>query len=302
MYQVGNTDLETLRRPGSDQPGVSRHVIPQKQSNKGNIQSVQRALQILDVITASGGEATLTDIANTLQLKISTCHHLLSTLIAAGYAAKRRGSRTYVLGSRILVLSTVCLREVNLPQRAQRTLEMLNLKTREAVQLAVLQGDDIVTVLHKEALQAVRVDIGGIGKAGAAHATATGKAILAWIADREFLRVVEAKGLPAFTPNTITDVGALREELRLVRRLGFAMDREEYQPGVLCIGAPVRTPLGTVIGSISVSCPIFRADDATIESIRDLVVSAAQLLSSEDGGSPAADDTPLTTASINRRR
>jgi len=292
MDHVIHSELDTSEVPDADQLEVAR-----KPSGKGNIQSVQRALQILDVIGASGGEATLTDVANKLQLKISTCHHLLSTLITAGYAAKRRGSRTYVLGSRILALSTACLREVNLPQRAQRTLEVLNVKTREAVQLAVLQGDDIVTVLRKEALHAVRVDLGGMGKSGAAHATATGKAILAWIPEAEFLRVVEAKGLTAFTPRTITNLEALREELRFVRRLGFAMDREEFQPGVLCIGAPVRTPSGTVIGSISVSCPVFRADDATIASIRDLVVSAAQSLYSEGAGSPAATAGGATSTS-----
>jgi IclR family acetate operon transcriptional repressor len=302
MDQAGHNELDTLRAGSGGQLGSVNNVI-RKQSGKGAIQSVQRALQILDVIGSSGGEATLTDIANKLQLKIPTCHHLLSTLISAGYAAKRRGSRAYVLGSRILALSTVCLREVNLPQRAQRTLEVLNVKTREAVQLAVLQGDEIVTVLRKEALHAVRVDLGGIGKSGAAHATATGKAILAWIPEAELLRLIETKGLSTFTPRTITDLEALREELRLVRLLGFAMDREEFQPGVLCIGAPVRTPSGTVIGSISVSCPVFRADDATTANIRELVVSAAQSLSLEEAGSPAvaAGDTSSTTCTDQRK-
>lgn len=257
---------------------------PAKRAEISGVQSVHRALQILDAIAYSGGEATLSDLAQRVQLKISTCHHLLSTLVEAGYAAKRRGSRSYVLGSRILALSTVCLREVNLPQRAQRVIEVLNAKTREAVQLAVLQGDDLVTVIRKEALHAVRVDAAGLGKSDAGHATASGKAILAWIPDAELVRIVEAKGLRAFTEHTITDFEKLREELRLVRRLGFAMDREEFQPGVLCIGAPIRTPSGTVIGSISVSCPLFRADEATIEDIRNLVVSAAQSLSSEAAG------------------
>lgn len=267
-----------------------------KRAEPNSIQSVRRALQLLDAIASSGGEATLTDLAQQAQLKVSTCHHLLSTLVEAGYAAKRRGSRTYVLGSRILVLSTVCLREVNLPQRAQRVIEVLNMKTGEAVQLAVLQGDDLVTVMRKEALHAVRVDAAGLGKSNAAHATASGKAILAWIPEAELQRIVEAKGLPAFTPNTITEFTALREELRVVRRLGFAIDREEFQPGVLCVGAPIRTPSGTVIGSISVSCPVFRAEPAAIETMRDLVVAAAQSLSSDDNQSTGSDQAARSPA------
>jgi IclR family acetate operon transcriptional repressor len=271
---------------------------PARRAEVSGVQSVHRALQILDAIAFSGGEATLSDLAKRVQLKISTCHHLLSTLVEAGYAAKRRGSRSYVLGSRILALSTVCLREVNLPQRAQRVIEVLNAKTREAVQLAVLQGDDLVTVIRKEALHAVRVDAAGLGKSDAGHATASGKAILAWIPDAELVRIVEAKGLRAFTEHTITDFEKLREELRLVRRLGFAMDREEFQLGVLCIGAPIRTPSGTVIGSISVSCPLFRADEATIEEIRNLVVSAAQSLSSEAAGPATPIDADKTATTI----
>ena len=260
-------------------------ATPAKRSDAGGVQSVHRALQILNAIADAGGEATLTALAHKVQLKVSTCHHLLSTLIEAGYAAKRRGARTYVLGSRILALSTVCLREVNLPQRAQRVIETLNVKTGEAVQLAVLQGNDLVTLIRREALHAVRVDAAKLGKSDAAHATATGKAILAWIPEAELLRIVEAKGLPAFTEHTITSFEKLREELRLVRRNGYAMDREEFQLDVLCIGAPIRTSSGTVIGSISVSSPVFRVDEEKIEKFRELIVSAAQSLSHEVTGS-----------------
>jgi IclR family transcriptional regulator, acetate operon repressor len=284
---------------GASQPNSVN--APMKRADAG-VQSVHRALQILDAIAYSGGEATLTDLAQRVQLKISTCHHLLSTLVEAGYAAKRRGSRSYVLGSRILALSTVCLREVNLPQRAQRVIEVLNAKTREAVQLAVMQGDELVTVIRKEALHAVRVDAAGLGKSDAGHATASGKAILAWIPDAELVRLVEVKGLRAFTEHTITDFETLREELRLVRRLGFAVDREEFQLGVLCIGAPIRTPSGTVIGSISVSCPVFRADEATIDDIRDLVVTAAQSLSSEAAGPPVGPVKSPATHTVSARK
>jgi IclR family acetate operon transcriptional repressor len=250
----------------------------------GGIQSVRRAFRILDVIASSGGEASLTEIASISGLKISTCHHLLNTLILAGYAARQRGSRSYVLGSRILGLSTMCLKQVNLPRQAQRVVETLNVRTQEAVQIAVLQGDDLVTVMRKETLHAVRVDAGTPGKSNAAHATATGKAILAWLPEAELARLVDARGLNRFTEHTITDYQTLVEELRIVRRVGFAMDREEYQKDVCCIGAPIRTPSGTVLGSISVSCPAFRADQQILESIRSQVVAAAQKLSADLAG------------------
>jgi IclR family acetate operon transcriptional repressor len=286
--------LDVARAAGSAAEG-SDAARSSGDGGKTAVRSVQRALLILDTIAATGGEAGLTEIAQRTGLKVSTCHHLLATLIQSGYAAKRRGTRSYVLGSRILSLSTMCLKQVNLPQQAQRVIETLNARTQEAVQLAVLQGDDLVTVMRKETLHAIRVDAGTVGKSAAAHATATGKAILAWLPEGELRRLVEARGLPAFTPNTITDYDMLVEELRLVRRRGYAVDREEFQLGVCCIGAAIRTPSGTVLGSISVSAPVFRADEKTLEAIRMQVIAAAQMLSADLAGNGRAGGSCAST-------
>jgi IclR family acetate operon transcriptional repressor len=251
------------------------------------VQSVERALDLLEIVAAAGGEATLTQISTGSGLNISTCHHLLATLIAKGYVAKLPGKRTYVLGSRVLYLSSLCLKQVNLPQRSQRVIDALSARTGEAVQLAILQGDELITVLRKEASHAVRVDAAALGKTSAAHATATGKAILAWLPETEIARIVAAKGLPSYTANTITDLARLLDELRLVRRHGYAMDREEFQQGVICIGSAIRDYAGAVVGSISVSIPSFRATDETVARIRDEVLAAVRSLSA-DLGEPSA--------------
>lgn len=264
----------------AEAPAVHPRPAPPAGARNG-VQAVMRAFRILDAVAAVGGEASLTEIARAAGLKTSTCHHLLATLIQCGYAAKRRGTRSYVLGSRILSLANLCLKEINLPQRAQRIIESLNVRTREAVQLAVLQGDDLVTVMRKETLSPIRVDAGTEGKTDAAHATATGKAILAWLPEPELLRLVKVKGLRSFTPNTIVELPKLMDELRLVRRHGYAMDREEFQIGVCCVGAPIRTASGTVLGSISVSSPVYRANEKTIETLRNQVIEAAHLLSAD---------------------
>ncbi len=263
-------------------------------AQSGRVQSVERALHLLEIVAAAGGEATLTQISAGSGLNISTCHHLLATLIAKGYVAKLPGKRTYVIGSRVLYLSSLCLKQVNLPQRSQRVLDALNARTGEAVQLAVLQGEELITVLRKEASHPVRVDAATIGKTSAAHATATGKAILAWLPETEIARIVAAKGLPSYTTNTITDLATLLEELRLVRRHGYAMDREEFQQGVICIGAAIRDYAGAVVGSISVSIPSFRATtEETVARIRDEVLAAVRSLSADLGDPTAALEQPL---------
>jgi IclR family acetate operon transcriptional repressor len=267
--------------------GKERHGImparPPMGRDHGGIQALDRAFLILDVIADAGGEAKLTEMAHIAGLNISTCHHLISTLHNWGYVARGPNSRSYVLGSRILHLSAACLRQVDLPRRAQSFVDRLNDQTREAVHLAIMQDTNLVNVLRRDARHAVRVDAGLGGNSNAAHATATGKAILAWLPPTELDRIVADKGLTAFTPHTITDIDRLKEELRLTRRNGFAMDREEFQLGVVCIGAAIRDHAGAVVGSIGVSSPVFRATAEYIDQIRAHLIAAVDELSTELG-------------------
>ncbi|MBB5047289.1 IclR family acetate operon transcriptional repressor [Rhodopseudomonas rhenobacensis] len=269
------------------QRDAERHCVmparPPMGRDNGGIQALDRAFLILDIIADAGGEAKLTEIAGIAGLNVSTCHHLISTLYNWGYVARGPNSRSYVLGSRILHLSAACLRQVDLPRRAQIYLDRLNDQTHEAVQLAIMQGTNLVNVLRRESRHAVRVDAGLGGKSNAAHATATGKAILAWLPPSELDRIIADKGLTAFTPQTITDLDRLKEELRIVRRNGVAVDREEFQPGVICIGAAIRDHAGAVVGSISVSSPLFRATDDYVDDIKRHLISATNELSSELG-------------------
>ena len=252
------------------------------------IQSVSRALHLLELIAEMGGQATLSDLAKRAGLNISTAHHLLATLVARGYVARAGARRVYYLGPKILQLSTARVRQVGLIDMAAPYLRRLNEETGETVHLATLQGEDLVTLIKLEAHHAVRVDAGTVGKSNAAHATATGKAILAWLPEREMLRVLAGKGMTRFTGNTITDVTGLIEELRHVRRNGFAVDREEFQPGVICLGAAVRDHTGGVIGAISISTPTLRADQAYLDTITGLLKQATRALS-EEFGSPVAE-------------
>jgi IclR family acetate operon transcriptional repressor len=263
-------------------PGTKAHPPRSRaEGERHSIQSVDRALFLLETIAEAGGEATLTDLANRTGLNISTCHHLLATLIQRGFAAKVPGRRLYALGARILHLSHACL-QVDLPRRAQPYLEAVNAATGETVHLAGLQGDAVVTLSRREARHAVRVDSGQVGKLEAPHATSLGKAIMAWLPEEEMQRMV-GQSMKRFTDHTITDVPGLIESLRHVRRNGYAIDREEFLPGVICVGAAIRDQAGTVIGAISASTPTMRATPEHINLMRDEIVQAARALSAQFG-------------------
>lgn len=260
-------NVRQSRAPGA-RPAGERH----------GIQSVDRAITLLEVIADAGGEATLTEIATRAGLNISTSHHLLSTLVRRGYVAKVAGRRSYALGGRILELGYASLRRIGLPQRAERFIARLSETTGEAVHLVTLQGDTMVRLAQREARLP---SPGPVARPDGAHAKASGKAILAWLPEYEAKRVTTAQGMIRFTPNTITEWPALKEELRHVRRNNYAMDREEYQPGYICIGAAVRDYQGAVIASISASTPLVRATEEHLELIRGEVVDAAHSLSAE---------------------
>jgi IclR family acetate operon transcriptional repressor len=270
-------DATILPGPGAK----ARAPRPRADGERHSIQSVDRALFLLETIAEAGGEATLTDLANRTGLNISTCHHLLATLIQRGFAAKVPGRRLYALGPRILYLGHACL-QVDLPRRAQPYLEAINRATGETVHLAALQGDSVVTLAVREARHAVRVDTGRVGKLEASHATSVGKAILAWLPEDEMRRIL-AHGMKRYTEHTITEFPVLLESLRVVRRNGYALDREEHLPGVFCVGAAIRDHVGTVIGAISASTPAMRATDEHLALMRDEIVNATRALSAEFG-------------------
>jgi IclR family acetate operon transcriptional repressor len=252
-----------------------------KKASRHSIQSVDRALLLLETIAEMGGEATLTELSNRTALNISTCHHLLATLIKRNFVAKVPGRRLYALGGRILYIGHACL-QVDLPRRAQTYMESVNQSTGETVHLAALQGDVIANLSVREARHAVRVETGRLGRIPAPHAQSIGKAILAWLPDDEVRRIV-GNGLTRYTSNTIADFPDLLESLSGVRRIGYAIDHEEYLPGVICIGAAIRDHTGGIVGSISASTPTMRADDKHLTLMREQVLEAARGLSAEFG-------------------
>lgn len=281
-------------------PGPAAKARPLRAAAAGDrhsIQSVDRALFLLETIAEAGGEATLTELATRTGLNISTCHHLLATLIKRGFAAKVSGRRLYALGARILYLGHACL-QVDLPRRAQPYLETVNRATGETVHLAALQGDAVVTLSVREARHAVRVDTGEVGKLEAPHATAVGKAMLAWLPEDEIRRIL-ADGMKRFTDNTITEFPAFVEALRIVRRNGYAIDREEFLPGVICVGAAIRDQAGTVLGAISASTPSMRASEEHIALMRDEVCAATRALSAEFGEPNSQPNTDRPQAIAN---
>ena len=252
------------------------------------IQSIERALDLLDILASGDSELALHEIAARAGLNNSTCHHLLATLVKRGYVGRNRRTRSYFLGGRITELSNSRLKQFNLTDIAMPELRQLNESTRESVHLAVMQGHALVTLAKLESRLPVGVGSDEAGKTNAAHATATGKAILAWLPEAEIARVIASHGMPRFTDKTIGSIAGLMEDLRLTRRNGYAIDSEEFQPGVVCFGAAIRDHAGAVIGSVSCSMPLMRAKGKERDKVKAAVKLCAAAISERLGGTQAA--------------
>lgn len=268
---------------GNGGSGLARlaHGHNARPGERNGIQSVDRAVTLLETIAEAGGEATLTEIAGRAGLNISTSHHLLSTLVHRGYVSKVPGKRSYALGGRIAYLNDACRREIELPQRAAPLMARITKTTGESVHLVALQREKMVTLARSGLTRPAPPPIAVMG---GAHAKASGKAMLAWLPEHESRRIVTAHGMIRFTPNTITEWPVLNEQLRLVRRHSFSIDREEFQPGMVCVGSAIRDHKGAVVAALAASTSTSRATDEHVALMREEVIAAALTLSAELGG------------------
>ena len=164
-------------------------------------------------------------------------------------------SRGYALGSRVHELVDLAEGKTDIGELLKDDLKDFGSQIGHGVQLAVLTETSLVTKLRVSASheKSASLDSDELIKMRALHATATGKAILAWLPEIELVRVISANGLTQYTEKTLTTISGLIEDLRLVRRRGYSIDDEELKEGVVCIGAALRDPGGAIVGSISMT-------------------------------------------------
>ena len=230
----------------------SGSVVP---AGSRQIQSVVRALDILEVLAKESDGLALSELSGRVGLNSSTCHHLISTLVARGYVLHLGRSRGYALGSKVHEMVDLALGESDPSELLKDDLRLLGSQIGHGVQLAVLAETSLLTKLRFPApdRDAEALEPDELIKLRALHATATGKAIMAWLPEIELVRVISVNGLTRYTGKTLTALSGLIENLRLVRRYGYSIDDEELKDGVVCIGAALRDSGGAIVGSISMT-------------------------------------------------
>ena len=237
----------------------------------GGVQSVHRALDVLEALAAAGGSASLGDLAAACGLPAPTLHRLAGTLADRGYL-RRLPDRRYSLGSRLVPLGADA--HALLGERALPVLRGLAELTGESANLAVLTQGCAEYVAQAPGRHTMRT-FTEVGNRVALHCTGVGKALLAAVPPAQASRLIGAAPLAALTAGTITGPAALHAEIALTRSRGYALDEGEMETGVRCVavGLPGTAPM-----AISVSGPAARmTDDLIAAAVSALRTAADQL-------------------------
>ena len=227
---------------------------------------------ILETLQEEDG-ARISDVADALDLANSTAYRHLSTLAEQGYVLKEDGE--YYLSMRFLRFGHYVRQRKKSYQLAAPKVAELAGKTDERAEFMVEEHGRSVFVHREVGDNAVRTD-SGIGKSHPLHATAAGKAILAFLPDDRIQAILDRHGLDAHTDDTITDREALFEEVEAIRERGVSYNKQEYIEGLRAVGVPVLAPDESVIGALSVSGPTHRLKGPRFEEeIPDLLLGTA---------------------------
>lgn len=220
--------------------------------SKASVQSLIRAFDLLEILAAAGGEASLTELAQASHLPAATTHRIMRTLAEGGYVHQGR-SRRYSLGPSLIHLGERAGRMLG--SRANPHLEALAKQTGETANLAILEGDAVVYIAQAASNHTMRM-FTEVGRRFSPHSTGVGKALLSQLHDAEVRALLVRTGTPARTPNTITEPEGVLDAIRITRDRGYAIDDAEQELGVRCVAVPV---IGApTITAVSVSGPASR--------------------------------------------
>ncbi len=233
------------------------------------LQSLSRGLDALSYMSAQPGPVRLTDVAEALGVDKSNAAHLLKTLVASGYA-RQDDSRRYLPSDRLASRARTehTLEEIVAVKEAWRPmLEALVARTGECAHLAVLVGPRVWYIDKVDSPLPLKVDH-PIGALSPLHCTALGKAFLS------FGQAQMPTEQPAFTPRTLITRRALVDEIERTRGRGYAIDDEEFAPGIRCVARPIYDEAGAMIAAIGVSGPSVRVTDARLHDLGRIVAAA----------------------------
>ena len=254
-------------------------------SHTEHVKSSARTLDILEAISLMPNGGTLTEIARELSIPLSSLHGLIGTMVDKCYLTSPGDTGRYFLGSKVASLVMAYHAQLDLPSLAAPQMDHLARRSGETISLSVLRGNEIVFIDKRAGAGLVQV-VNPVGTRLPAHATGSGKVMLAHLPLDHVKRLYPESDLPVLTPATIDTRSHLLDILEVVRAHGYALDESESDGAVWAVAACVRDSQGTPVAALSMVAPVFRVGDTHLKEWPDWVMEAAGQVSLALGYTP----------------
>lgn len=244
------------------------------------VQSVDRALQIIETLAEDDEGYRLTDLAIRTGLSPSTVHRLLTTLENRRFVQFDREESKWHIGAQSFVVGSTFMHRRNFAAQALPYLRKLRDRTRETANLAIVDDESIIVVSRIESREVMR-SLTKVGGRVAMSVSGIGKAVLATYSDADVTAIIRRQGMPRLTEKSIVRPGELFRELQMVRRQGYAVDNEEARLGLRCVAAVIFNDCNEPLAAVSVSGMTDRLNDERVPEIGTIVRQVAAELTSE---------------------
>ncbi len=257
-----------------------------------SVPGLERGLSLLEMLSESSGGLTLSQFVRRSGLPKSSIHCLVVTLVRLGYLHRCERTHRFKLGLKLVSLANTALTQAELRDRAASHLRALGQETRLTVHMAIFEQNEAVIIDKVEPPGLVKLST-WIGKRMDVHCTGVGKALLAYLNDEELDRLIQEHGLSKHNDNTITSPRKLKSQLAQIKQLHYALDDEEDEIGLRCIGAPVLDHLGRAVAALSVSGTTNQITPENCGALAQKAVRASSAISADlestvEFASPAA--------------
>lgn len=244
--------------------------------------TIDKILDTLEIVSRREKGIGIVELSNLSGLRLSTAHRIVSALVKRGYLSQPNKRGKYYPSNESMQFGVSTKIVMQLVDIAYSFLLELNSVTNEAVSLAILDKYEATIIEHFESNQGLRFT-SHVGAKAPLHSTAVGKVLLAGMRDEEVEVFLKRKALPSRTENTITSVNRLEEELSAIKREGIALDDEEDEIGLKCIGAPIKDSKGAIVASMAISGPSARLNGKKIRELKRLIATYAMKISNSLG-------------------
>jgi len=267
----------TVPLPDADGQPASEDATPARRQHS-TLSSVRNAARLLKEFSHGSREIGVTELSRRLGIGKSTAHRLLSTLAEERLLEQDPDTGAYRLGLAMYELGASVSMHTDLHNACIPVIDQLAAATRETVQIAVLDGREVVYVERRDSPQTLRL-FGRVGHRNDAHCTSNGKLLLAFLPPARLDALLDGWILSPRTQFTITEVGRLREELAAIRARGWAENINEVEIGVASVAAPIRNGLNEVVASVSVAGPLQRITNDSLKRFARPTVEAGLAIS-----------------------